>query len=410
MKISFRRDVCSNYMVIENTGAFDPEDFEVRMLLENNIYGLLRFGYEIIDGKAKLLYEISSKQSLVAVFGAQKISSRMLCGLVDFLKNITDELEEYLLDPDNIMLKKECIFTELSSGCFFGCYNPYYKGDLKVELGILFDELLSEIDYDDPEAVRLAYALNREVHKENFTIDSIFKLACAKEDKNENAVQPFAPPAEEALEPENDEEAPEGLWESVFEEEQSEKSPGIFKKISGYLKGRSFYDVVDDIDSGQIKAKIKESAPPLKYKIQEADEPALSPENTEGSFFEEIKLFEFGKEEDSFGETCLLNDETAGGRFLISTSETGGNIELDTFPFTIGKLKDSVNAVVYSPAVSRMHCRIHEDTIKADSYFFEDLNSKNGSYVNNIRVNPYRKMPLKPGDTVKIADEEYVFR
>ncbi len=41
MNISFRNDISSNYMVIEDAAGFSPEDFSVKMLMNNRIKGLL---------------------------------------------------------------------------------------------------------------------------------------------------------------------------------------------------------------------------------------------------------------------------------------------------------------------------------------------------------------------------------
>ena len=391
-------------MVIENISGYSGDEFAIKMLERTNIKGLLRAGHENINGRVNLLYDISSKQALHTVFGTKKFSCTMLRTFAESLINLVDTLSEYLLDANNIMLKKECIFTDTSSGKYSYCYNPYYKGDLKVEMGIIFDELLGEVDYDDPEAVKLIYDLNKEVHKENFAIDSLgYVLA------------PEAPDQKESGYSEDDEagnnfpqEAQDALWEPVYEEDEKSERYGFFRKLSVYLKGRSIYDVAEDIDNGKIGAKIKESAPlpvPVKAKKPLHSNPPDKP------FPEEIKSVLPEPESEELSKTQLLYDEAEDIRILAGRNTLQGQvIRLDTYPFTIGKIKGTVNAVSASAAVSRMHCRIHESSISGGCYYFEDLNSKNGSYINNIHVDPYKKMPLRPGDVIRIADEEYVFR
>ena len=428
MKISFRRDVLANYMVIENIEGFCENDFAVKMLRRNDIRNLLKFDYEDMNGKTDLLYDISSKQAMLALFETEKLSCEILKKFVYSLKSLLDTLEEYLLDPDNVMLKKECIFTDLKTGAFSYCYNPYYNGDLKMELGILSDELLGFTDYEDPKAVRLVYDINKECHRENFTVDALIGLIASEKEE---------PPEKEAFqekeEPffETETKAPAYILPEDVKKEES--SAGLLKKLSVYLKGRSVYDVVEDIDSGKIAAKIKESAPLEVSKSEavpkekerrkkhsrdgngpkESGPQAPYIQNNEGSgelVLEEVRLELPRKEEVFSGETCLLKDERESRRLIGIGQARGIVMEIDKFPYTIGKLKDRVDGISFSPAVSRMHCRIHESMLDDEEYFFEDLNSKNGSYINNIRVDPYKKMPLRPGDIVKIADEEYAFR
>jgi len=63
--------------------------------------------------------------------------------------------------------------------------------------------------------------------------------------------------------------------------------------------------------------------------------------------------------------------------------------------------------VLTHPAVSRRHARL---TISGNSYMLEDLQSANGTYVNNTRVDKAR---LKPGDVVRFGADpacSYVLR
>ena len=428
MKITFRRDILANYMVIENVEGFCEDDFMVKMLERNNIRNLLEFDHEDINGKTNLLYDISSKQAMPALFETQKLSYEVLKKFIYSLKSLLDTLEEYLLDPDNVVLKKECIFADLKTGRFSYCYDPYYNGDLKTEIKIISDELLGFVDHEDQRAVKLVYDMNRECHRESFTADALIGLEVPEKEEPEKKEEPSFEP-----------DAYSYLYESVpgslpAAEIKEEPSAGFFKKLSVYLKGRSVYDVAEDIDSGKIASKIKESdpmrmpnaEPDLKEKgkrkkqpgpqsAPEADgqkEPSIQyiGDEEDGLILEEVKLGLSAQEEAFQDETCLLGEEREKRRLVGMGRVRGIIMEIDAFPYTIGKLEDKVDAVSHSPAVSRMHCRIYENILDEEGYFFEDLNSKNGSYINNIRVDPYKRMPLRPGDIIKIADEEYAFR
>lgn len=399
MRISFKGELSANYMVIENISGFSKNEFGVKMLEYNRIRSLLQFAYENMNGRINLLYDISSRQAMSAFFEGGRFSGEMLKSFVLSLKYLVDILEEYLLDADNIMLKKECIFTDPETGEFYYCYNPYYNGDFKLELGVIFDELLSAIDYEDPEAVKMAYDLHKVCHKENFTLEAM----ADKLDTDTAAYLPEVQTDEEKYGPEE-----EYMAESVKKEEppRTAVAPvGLISKLSSYFKGKSIYDVVEDIDNGRIVKKIKESSPPEKVAaFRESSDYALLPESE--IFMEEVDL-----KEQVFPETMILDGEYEACHRLVGLGgQQGRIIEVDRYPFTIGKLKGQSDAEINVPSVSRMHCRIHENAMKEDQYFLEDLNSKNGSYINNVRLTPYRKMPLRSGDIIKLAREEFCFR
>ena len=455
MDISFRRDISANNMVIENLQGFSKDDFRVKMLKYNNIGSLLKFDYEYINGKTNLIYDISSKQALSALLETEKLSYGMLVSFLSSLKNLADSLGEYLLDAGNVLLKKEYIFINPASNRFSYCYNPYYSAGFKTELGKVFDDFLSAVDYDEPEAVKLVYDLHRECHKENFTVDSMLQIAFDSRKKEipakEGALAAESPALTESSVSNAAKETAAAAGSAVYKNSGSlkgeayaykavsadmlrqpadngEDQPGMLKKISVYLKGKSAADVAGDIDSGLMGRKIKEAKPLPSYKSYSQRinknlkgtyggkamilrEPAVKYGSAGKDEPEEARLEakQFMRKEDPEGNPDD-NEAKTGRRYLVGINrQLGTVIEIDRFPFTVGKADRQTDAVISSPAASDMHCRIHEN-IPGEEYFFEDLNSENGSCINNIKIDPYKKSLLMPGDIVMIADEEYCFR
>lgn len=97
----------------------------------------------------------------------------------------------------------------------------------------------------------------------------------------------------------------------------------------------------------------------------------------------------------------LYNDITLVGvntpqefRYTISKPE-----------FFIGKKPDSVDACIsFNNAVSRVHCKIITSN---NEHFIVDLGSANGTYVNGYRLNVNQQMPIKQGDSIKLANSEF---
>lgn len=81
-------------------------------------------------------------------------------------------------------------------------------------------------------------------------------------------------------------------------------------------------------------------------------------------------------------------------------------IPIAHLPFLIGR-DESCNLCLASPDVSRMHAKltIGEDAIGKDALCIEDLRSKNGTFVNNVKV--LDKYPLHHGDIVHFATMEF---
>ena len=108
--------------------------------------------------------------------------------------------------------------------------------------------------------------------------------------------------------------------------------------------------------------------------------------------------------------TILLEDPEAGVRKLVGKKKQQNQVfDVEHLPFTIGKLEGYADAVINVPAISRLHARIYAGD-SSGTYQIEDLNSTNGTFVNEQQILPYTKVPLHEGDVIRLADEEFEFR
>ena len=73
----------------------------------------------------------------------------------------------------------------------------------------------------------------------------------------------------------------------------------------------------------------------------------------------------------------------------------------------IGKQKEHVDGCIPSVTVSRIHARI---TCTDSLYYIEDLNSTNGTWVDQIQINPYELRLLENGMHIVFASAEYVVK
>ena len=61
------------------------------------------------------------------------------------------------------------------------------------------------------------------------------------------------------------------------------------------------------------------------------------------------------------------------------------------------------------PSVGRHHCRIlYKET--TNNYYLEDLNSKNGTYVNTLRLVPNTPQLLQKGNMVTLDHYQFIFK
>ena len=84
---------------------------------------------------------------------------------------------------------------------------------------------------------------------------------------------------------------------------------------------------------------------------------------------------------------------------------SGRQFRIDkTHPTIIGQLKDQADLVLPSTAVSRVHASIEQ---RAGSWYLKDLNSRNGTWVNDQELYGEEEKELTTGDQIQFADLVY---
>lgn len=101
--------------------------------------------------------------------------------------------------------------------------------------------------------------------------------------------------------------------------------------------------------------------------------------------------------------TVFLDDTPDNKRYLVRT-DTGERYELLEKEMIIGKNKDRAQILLTEPTVSRIHAMI---TKKRDSCYIQDLNSKNGTYINGERLPIRKDVTFQEGDILHIANIQF---
>ncbi len=116
---------------------------------------------------------------------------------------------------------------------------------------------------------------------------------------------------------------------------------------------------------------------------------------------------------DYSGKTTLLTktrDGFEGKRDPVLTGQINGELRsfrIDRTPFLIGKLTGKADGIIPDSRISRIHACIREDEGR---FFLSDLNSTNGTRINERLLEINETAELKDGDTVTFADIPMSFR
>ena len=106
------------------------------------------------------------------------------------------------------------------------------------------------------------------------------------------------------------------------------------------------------------------------------------------------------------GETTVLSQQVHGGSLF--RKKNGESISINRAEFTIGRERNSVTYCISdNSSIGRTHVKLF---VRNGTTYLVDQNSKNGSFINGVKAAPNQEMPLKAGDKVTLADEDFEFR
>ncbi|RCX09598.1 FHA domain-containing protein [Anaerobacterium chartisolvens] len=105
--------------------------------------------------------------------------------------------------------------------------------------------------------------------------------------------------------------------------------------------------------------------------------------------------------------TVFLRGERNGEPYLLGCGEEGEErIRVTKNSFIIGRLKGQVDHVCVNNTIGKIHAQI----VKRGSLFYiKDLNSRNGTFINGVRMTCNIEYELKDSDRVTLANSDYVF-
>lgn len=149
------------------------EDYQMPMLRQNELDGILEVEGCEVEGRTRYTYEISGMISMKSMYENTCIKKQEIQNIVTRILEVTEILQKYMLDPNCLVLKPEYMFYKDSQ--WFFCYFP----DMEEDLCRLFHELteyfVRMLDYEDTEGIFLAYELHKATLQEHYDLELIMK-------------------------------------------------------------------------------------------------------------------------------------------------------------------------------------------------------------------------------------------
>ena len=355
-------------------------------MCRNNIDGLIGSSIRVWDGSELLFYDISSRQNLIRMTERKELEFEDVKDLFYSLRDAVNEAERFLLNPMFLLFNPEFIYRNLSTNRIEWIFYPSDTEPVSPEgLTELGEFLLEKVNHKNPDAVEVVYRFYRDTKEESFLLNNTIEMI--EKIRSGLSAETIMPVNEQG---EFFQDAPEPYFFADPEKQDTEQTPGIISKIvsffTGWRKGKKDNDRNKngnedfDIMRGERRITKKE-------------------EDVQGDFW-------MKNEEKDYEETVLIGRRGGEERRELTEIRSGRVYSLEKLPVIVGKLPEEVDICLTDPSVSRLHARIYEEN---QTLWFEDCNSRNGSIINDLKLEANEKVQIAPGDRICIGTVEFLY-
>ncbi|MBQ7926097.1 MAG: FHA domain-containing protein [Lachnospiraceae bacterium] len=387
MQMEYVRNLHSNYLRLELSEKPQERRYQYCILGRGGIDGLLNCELRYLDEKAFLYYDITSRHNLEQLYAGRLINRQWVLDFFQAMRRLQRELERFLLEEKGCVWNAEYLFQDLERNKFYCVYIPYYEG--KSEFDKLLTFMIEHLDYEDDKLVECIYRISDRYRDLGIAYleGQIFKdveelihvevsgvITRGTENEPEMALTSTVNPPETYG----------STYRKTVEEEQAVRDKGTRFSFWEGRRKREKNTRISYRESMQQQIKGMRVA-------EEAD------------YMAELPF----QEQQECGNTIYMEEIPDRNRFhRLYTPNGDVDVVLPRKDVLIGKKESKVDIVISESSVSRLHAKLIYD----GEYYLEDMNSTNGTFINGLRLLPYEKRLLEPGDEVCLGKCLLIFR
>lgn len=369
----FEREGFCKYIVFPTLAM----SHDLRMLAENQIEGVLTHELRNINGKVSLYYHIEGCQPISVVYAQKAWDYIALKNLFRNICSCISMLREYLLPYDSLLLDAEHIYWSWQQERARFIVAPECNMPIQEQITMLVEYLMQHVDYQDQRASDWLYRLYDALRKEGASYELLCEY-CAQEVRREMVDSP----PEKAMHECYDKETRLALQEMYYMEE-SKWSRAVSKLVS---RAKCILKKRDEKQGGDMQTEM-----------------VVQPVFCDNVDISDVAAFE-DVEMQVDNETTLLTEGEASIR--LKPLDAGyPDIVPRKERTLIGRQEGACNHVLACQDVSRVHASV---VLKDKIMVVTDLNSSNGTYVNQRRINIQEDVAVECGDEVCFGSVKYV--
>ena len=412
-EVSYQRNIAGSYMKIPVSRI---NEFDERLILKKKLPGLIPVERCFMDGRGEYWYQITGKQSLDTYCRLQDVSVAFIEQVILSVCSEIEILEWNLLDINCLQLEPELVYISNQTQEVLFCVYPENTQDISLGFQQLMEYLLTRIDHKDEEMVRLGYGIYEKTLREGYNILDIREFIVQRRNERNPQIQ--------------DNSEMDGLGKATEGKRKSDK-------VAKQDRIRNVDRTGKQEEKGVLKKQVEEACPVSETgvrdwrnglgktqeiwaamqetwgHIRELLKTPLIPERTKKKELSQADFFYDTEEEEELEPVIEIHPTVCIGQgnlreeglLLYEGRDTYPDYHIQKEVCTVGKDQAS-DLLLQKETVSRHHAKIRK---MEDGYYIEDLNSTNGTYLNDELLSYKEPRLLHSSDLICFADVKYRF-
>lgn len=431
---SYVNDSSCSYLVLEFGCGFIPLNHQVEIISQNPNLSFVPFHIRRENDQVSIYYNITSRISLSQYLERKRLNKKEL---LDLFRGITGSLLlhlNYMLDLSGFILDKDFIYINPATAETSLAYIPSPTGQNALEAykAFLKDLIVNTASVDDNAKDNYIHRILNYLKSEGFNLNDFSRLIMELRNdmrQEEPMIKPVQAHKERTVSEAaacsiSDARNPDRIY--LGKKAESRRIFGIILLqllvllsvviTCLFLVSRAMGDMVSVLGV-LITAAAADMLIMRKILVKRGKQE----DNAERNFKNALQKPGCSKDTGScrhgtktpdlprvFDTIMIPQVPLAGHPYLESAgTHPGERVIVNKDKFVIGRLGSMVDYTVQGSTVGKLHAEITEN---GGAYFIRDLNSKNGTYINDVKIPSNKECEIKFNDRIRFSSFEYVFK
>lgn len=160
METEYQRSLSHSYMILTETetetgSGEEPDSYGMRVLAVNHMDGLLPVSEEQVDNRKRWQYDVTALLPFEAFCGTRRLQEEDVRKLFRGFLDLLEQMEDYLLEPEHLVLLPEQLYISRETGHLQAAYLPCWRREVRNALTELAEYMLRKTGNGNKDSVVL---------------------------------------------------------------------------------------------------------------------------------------------------------------------------------------------------------------------------------------------------------------